>query len=209
MATVIFDMDGTLIDSSKGICKTINYVRDKFGLEPIEDFKIIDCINRVDVNPSKELYDTESFTQEQRVLFEEYYHQICTVDMELYSGIFDLIHNLKSDNFKLAIATNASSFFAEKMLDSVNLKSKFDFIIGADKTKPKPQPDMLFEVMNSLNSNRNKSVIIGDSQKDYLSGINANIQPILVSWGFSKHDESDILVNNTDELYLKILEFLK
>jgi len=84
LPTAIFDMDGTLINSSKPIVETINYVRDNLNLEPLEFSKALSLLNRVDINPALEFYGSEKFTEQQRVLFEDYYIKICREDIYLY-----------------------------------------------------------------------------------------------------------------------------
>lgn len=206
MPTAIFDMDGTLINSSKPIVETINYVRDNLNLEPLEFSKALSLLNRVDINPALEFYGSEKFTEQQRVLFEDYYIKICREDIYLYDGVEKLLEDLKSNSYKLAVATNASSLFAKEMLDSLNILDSFDFIVGAEKIKPKPEPDMLFEIIKNLDSNIEKTHLVGDSPKDLLSAKSAKINPILVSWGFTEHEKSELLVDSTDEVFKRIIE---
>jgi len=206
LPTAIFDMDGTLINSSKPIVETINYVRDNLNLEPLEFSKALSLLNRVDINPALEFYGSEKFTEQQRVLFEDYYIKICREDIYLYDGVDRLLKDLKSNSYKLAVATNASSLFAKEMLDSLNILDSFDFIVGAEKIKPKPEPDMLFEIIKNLDSNIEKTHLVGDSPKDLLSAKSAKINPILVSWGFTEHEKSEHLVDSTDEVFKRIIE---
>jgi len=206
LPTAIFDMDGTLINSSKPIVETINYVRDNLNLEPLEFSKALSLLNRVDINPALEFYGSEKFTEQQRVLFEDYYIKICREDIYLYDGVEKLLEDLKSNSYKLAVATNASSLFAKEMLDSLNILDSFDFIVGAEKIKPKPEPDMLFEIIKNLDSNIEKTHLVGDSPKDLLSAKSAKINPILVSWGFTEHEKSELLVDSTDEVFKRIIE---
>jgi len=92
------------------------------------------------------------------------------------------------------------------MLDSLNILDSFDFIVGAEKIKPKPEPDMLFEIIKNLDSNIEKTHLVGDSPKDLLSAKSAKINPILVSWGFTEHEKSEHLVDSTDEVFKRIIE---
>lgn len=207
MDTIIFDMDGTLIDSSKLLSGSINYVREAMGLESLDSCEILSHINNPDINPAKHFYLTDDFTAKQSELFCEYYDRNCTIDISLYEGIFNTLETLSLSGKKMAVATNASSNFANMMLDALDIHRFFEIVVGADMVKnPKPEPDMLLKVINSTNSNRDRTVLIGDSPKDMLSAKSAKIEYLLVDWGFSRHSIEEKVVYNAKEIlkYLKL-----
>jgi phosphoglycolate phosphatase len=166
MKLIMFDMDGTLLNSGNAIVNTINHVRDNLGLKEMGKSHILKHINDPDINSAKFFYGTESFTKEQNTLFNEYYNINCLNDIILYDGIKDLIENLNKD-CKLAVATNASSIFAKKMLIHLDVHHHFDMLVGYnDVENPKPHPEMIHKIMNKLNADKDKSILIGDSKKD-------------------------------------------
>jgi len=185
----MFDMDGTLLNSSTAIVNTINYVRDNIGLKKMEKDYVLQHINDPDINSAKFFYGTEDFTKEQNTLFNEYYNKNCLNDIILYDGIKELIENLNKD-CKLAVATNASSIFAKKMLIHLDVHHHFDMLVGYnDVENAKPHPEMIHKIMNKLNAKKEKSILIGDSKKDTQAATNAGIDSILVNWGFSDHED--------------------
>ena len=99
----MFDMDGTLLNSGAAIVNTINHVRDNMGLKNMEKNYILKHINDPDINSAKFFYGTEEFTEEQNILFNEYYNKNCLNDIVLYEGIKELIETLNK-NCKLAVA---------------------------------------------------------------------------------------------------------
>jgi len=192
----MFDMDGTLLNSSTAIVNTINHVRDNIGLKEMDKSHILKHINDPDINSAKFFYGTEEFTKEQNTLFNEYYNKNCLNDIILYDGIKELIENLNKD-CKLAVATNASSIFAKKMLIHLDIHHHFDMLVGYnDVQNPKPHPEMVHKIMNKLNADKEKSILIGDSKKDTQAASNAGIDSILVNWGFSDY-ENEALDNVT------------
>jgi len=194
---IIFDMDGTLINSGDVIANTINFVRTNLGLKNLEKTDILSKINNPDINSANYFYGTNEFTSEQTELFTKYYDEHCVKDIYLYDGIEDLLKTLKNKNIILSVATNASSTFAIKMLKHLDIYKYFSYIIGANMvTKPKPEPDMLNKILNELNIDVNNAILIGDSLKDTRSAKNINMKSILINWGFSKYENAITNIND-------------
>lgn len=208
MKSIIFDMDGTLINSGNIIANTINHVRINSGLEAMPEEYLLENINNPHINTAKFFYETDKFTNKHKELFETYYEKHCVSDIILYDGIANLLETIK-DDFILTIATNASTNFAIQMTKHLNINHYFKDIIGADKVEqPKPHPDMLNILIDRYNFDRNNTILVGDSHKDVLSANSANIGSILVNWGFSNHTTNDV-INTVPQLKDKLLEWAK
>jgi len=196
MKILIFDMDGTLIDSGEAISNTVNYVRENIGLQRLEKSFILENINDINVNSAEFFYNTKEFTKEQSTLFEEYYTKNCLKDLELYEGIYELLNDFKND-FKFSVATNANSFYAKKMLSHLGIDSFFSSILGYnDVTKPKPNADMVNKILDIHNIKKQNAQLIGDSKKDTMAAFNAGIDSVLVNWGFSSYQNEAICTVN-------------
>ena len=192
MNVIMFDMDGTLINSGTMIANTVNYVRQNIGLKILEKKHILEKLNDPNINSAEFFYGTTHFTEEQTHLFESYYTQNCLLELEIYDGIEPLLKDLKGE-FKLAVATNASSVFAKKMLAHLELLNHFEVVYGYDSvTKPKPHPEMVHKIIHTLATTKEKSLLIGDSHKDTQAAFNAGVDSILVNWGFSNHEKDAI-----------------
>ena len=192
MRLIMFDMDGTLIDSGFAITNTINYVRENLGFEKLEKRFILEKINDPSINASEFFYGTKEFTPQQTKLFEEYYNQHCLSDLVVYDDIAKVIDDLKND-FTLAVATNANSAYAHKMLNHVGLGHHFKTILGYDSvSKPKPHPEMINKILNIHNISNTNAQLIGDSHKDIIAATKAGVDSVLVNWGFSNHEKDAI-----------------
>ena len=192
MRLIMFDMDGTLIDSGFAITNTINYVRVNLGFEELEKSYILEKVNDPNINSSEFFYGTKEFTAEQTRLFEEYYNKHCLSDLVVYDGISKLIDDLKND-FTLAVATNANSQYAHKMLNHVGLGHYFKTILGYDSVKnPKPHPEMVNKILDIHNVSNFNAQLIGDSHKDIMAATKAGVDSVLVNWGFSNHEKDAI-----------------
>lgn len=192
MNVIMFDMDGTLVNSGTMIANTVNYVRKNIGLTVLEKKYILEKLNDPNINSAEFFYGTKHFTEEQTHLFESYYTKNCLLELEIYDGIEQLLKDLKGE-FKLAVATNASSVFAKKMLAHLDILSHFEVVYGYDSvTKPKPHPEMVHKIIDTLQTTKEKSLLIGDSHKDTQAATNAGVDSILVNWGFSNHEKDAI-----------------
>lgn len=207
MRLLMFDMDGTLIDSGTSITNTVNHVRENLGFEKMEKNFILEKVNDPSINASEFFYGTPDFTEEQKVLFEDHYNANCLKDLELYEGIQKLIDDLKGD-FTLAIATNANSVFAKKMLDHLEIGKHFHTILGYDSVaKPKPHPEMVYKILDTHDIQKNNAQLIGDSHKDIMAADKAGVDSVLVNWGFSNHEENAI--ETIEELEKRIFDKFK
>lgn len=207
MSLIMFDMDGTLINSGTMIANTINHVRENLGLQSLDKKIILENINDPEVNSAAFLYETSTFSEEQRELFETYYNENCLKELVIYDGIKELLDELK-DDFTLSVATNANSGFANKMLDHLNLSSYFSSVLGFNDVKnAKPHPEMINKILDIHNIDKSKAQVIGDSHKDIQAATNAGVDSVLVNWGFSNHKEN--VANNIDELKEEIYNKFK
>ncbi len=189
MKVVIFDMDGTLIDSKKDITISINYVRKlNYNLPPLEESFIVEAINKEVRNLAQLFYGTQTYRESDKVVFEQHYEKQCIQNPYLYEGVLETLHALLEEGVKLSVATNAPTKFAQRMLRSLDVGHLFDVIIGADEVSAsKPNPEMLNKILNFYNYSHDKhrAWMVGDNTKDILSAHNAGIEALFATWGFS------------------------
>ncbi len=204
MQVVIFDMDGTLIDSQFDITISINHVRQEHhGLGPLTNEFVVEAINRHQRNLPKLFYGTEIYHDSDRVVFEEHYHEQCVQNPRLYDGVQALLEQLEHRDVRLAVATNASSKFARRMLAHLGVAERFSWIIGADMVeKPKPDKAMLQHILQefSFDHGCDSAWMIGDNSKDMEAAVNAGINSVFVTWGFSAEGEGDHVIDDPKRL---------
>lgn len=207
---VIFDMDGTLIDSATDITVSINYVRNHYyGLNELSEQFVIDAINSSDRNLAFLFYETQHYDPQAKALFEEHYHTQCIQNVRAYNGISETLMQLHAQGCILCVATNAPSKFAKRMLSHLEIANYFTHIIGADNVElPKPHPAMIeIHLKNhGFDAKRDRAWMIGDNKKDMDAARNANISSIFAAWGFSENGMGDYLVTHPMEITTIILE---
>jgi len=199
--SVIFDMDGTLLDSSLAMTLSVNYVRDSFGLAPIEKKYLEYIINEPCIDLPMKLYDVPEYTTEHREKFAKHYLANANLHVKPYSGAYELLEALHVKGITLSIATNATDTFARNMLEGQDMLKFFSFVIGANNVeKNKPNPDMLQHISELSQIPLNDSLLIGDSIKDEGAAKNANIDFLFASWGYGKSNECTKTFKNIEEL---------
>jgi len=201
---VIFDMDGTLLDSKKDITISVNYIREKhYSLEPLSEDFIVDAINMEVRNLPKLFYGTDDYRDKDRELFEVHYANQCVQNPYLYVGIKETLEKLVASSVKISVATNAPTPFASRMLKHLGVDEMFDVIIGADKVKnSKPDPQMLHHILNHYKYDEKKDIawMVGDNSKDMLSAKAAGIDSMFATWGFTPESDHDIVVYEPKEI---------
>jgi len=202
---IIFDMDGTLVDSSLTIARAINHVRKNLSLDPMDEHYILDQVNNPNINAALHFYEASEFTQEHEIWFSGYYAKNHEEELKLYDGIKELLLTLKTKGFKLAVATNAYKVSTLQSLGHLQILELFDGIACYDEVKNgKPHPDMLKKLLNELNIDISNAIFIGDGERDQLAAEAIEMDYFMVNWGFSDHEEN--VIHTVNELNKKILE---
>jgi len=195
---IIFDMDGTLVNSSLTIANAINYVRKNLGFEAMEQNTILRMVNDHTLNPAKTFYHAEAFDSDHERWFSEYYTKNHENELVLYDGIKEMLESLKEEGHALAVATNAYRGSTIESLTHLDVYGHFDAIACYDDVeKGKPYPDMLHKILDELEHSNEKSIFIGDGPRDEIASKNADIPYIMVDWGFTEHTDA---VRTVEEL---------
>lgn len=196
---IIFDMDGTLVNSSITIANAINYVRKNLGFEPMDSMKILGLVNDETINPAQVFYHAKAFDKDHERWFSEYYTKHHDKELVLYDGIKSLLEELKSEGKLLAIATNA---YRQSTLESLKYLEIYDLFdaIGCydDVSEGKPAPDMLYKVLDEVECAPQDAVFIGDGPRDEMAAKAASMDYIMVDWGFTQHTDKEVVIHVED-----------
>ncbi len=201
---IIFDMDGTLVNSSLTIANAINYVRQNLGFDAMEQENILRMVNDHTLNPAKTFYHADAFDADHERWFSEYYTKNHENELVLYEGIKALLESLKGNGHALAVATNAYRGSTIESLTHLDVYHYFDAIACYDDVeKGKPYPDMLYKILDELDHSKDNSLFIGDGPRDEMASQKAEIDYIMVDWGFTDHSDA---VRTVEDLHIVLEE---
>lgn len=209
---VIFDLDGTLLDTLDDLCNSVNYSlrTNNFPERSLAEVRIFVgngirlLIERsVPEGTSKELID-KTFE-----CFKTYYAVHCNDKTKTYPGVMDMLKELKKNGYKIAVLSNKAQYAVTKLCD-IYFNNLLDDAVGArENVAKKPSPDALYICAENNNINLNNVIYVGDSDVDVATANNAGVRGIAVTWGFRSREllikcGAENLADNTDEL-LQIL----
>ena len=208
--TVIFDLDGTLLYTLEDLKDSVNFALSKFNypqknLEEIKNFvgNGVKVLMELSIPQGK---NNENF-DECLAIFKTHYAQNMYNKTKPYDGIIEMLENLQNLGFKTAVVSNKFDL-ATKELCKKYFAEKIELAIGESKNiRKKPAPDSVFKVMEILNSNKNSTYFVGDSEVDIQTAQNANLKCISVTWGYK--NEEFLLKNGAKFLANSPQEILK
>lgn len=209
---VIFDLDGTLLDTLEDLTDAVNAAMEKYNqpvctIEEVRSYVgnglrnlMLQAIPQGEENPMFE----EIFA-----FFREYYQQHCNIKTAPYEGILELMKELKGRGIKMAIVSNKIDAGVKK-LNEKYFAEYVDVALGErEGIRRKPAPDSVNEVLRILEVEKEHALYVGDSDVDIRTAQNADIRCVSVTWGF--RDEAFLMENEAGimiERPLELLEYL-
>ncbi len=215
---IVFDLDGTLIDSAPDLVKAVNYALTILNKPTHSQATIQQWIgNGADVLVKRallnnwhigEIPDDFEIAFE---LFKTYYAEHDWVHSRLYDGVLETLQTLKNADFKLACVTNKTARFTNPLMETAGLAPYFDFIASGDTfVEMKPEPLPLLETAKLFNVVPENAWMIGDSINDISAGKRAGFKTIAVSYGYAgQHSMADLNADYTVNAILEIVDLIK
>ena len=191
ITTVIFDMDGTVLNTLDDLAASVNYVLGKFGMPAhcTEDYRLYFGSGiRYALQCAVPEGTKEKTIDQMLPVFKEHYNAHCLDRTGPYEGIPELMRCLRKQGYKLAIVSNKIDT-AVKELNAKFFRDYVDVAIGErEGIRRKPAPDTVIQALAELKSAKNEAVYVGDSEVDLQTAANAGLPCITVLWGFREKD---------------------
>lgn len=205
---IIFDMDGTILDTLEDLTDSLNVVLSKNGipersLEEVRSF-VGNGIRLLIERAVPETTSADVINQVYRD-FMEYYPLHCSDKTKAYEGIPELLSSLREEGYSTAVISNKADVAVQELCRQY-FEDSFDFAVGErEGILKKPAPDSVFEVMKRLQIEPQRTVYVGDSEVDVETAKNAQITCIAVNWGFRseeclKAQGAEIIISEPKEL---------
>ena len=183
----IFDLDGTILNTLEDLADSTNYALKTYGypertMDEVRQF-VGNGIRKLMERAVPEGTPVEEIDRVHET-FTAHYKVHCADKTRPYDGIMELLQNLKKDGCKLAVVSNKADYGVQELCKQY-FDGVFDFAVGErEGIRKKPAPDSVNEVLKTLECSRDRAVYIGDSDVDIQTAANAQMDHIIVEWGF-------------------------
>lgn len=202
---LIFDWDGTLIDSEANIVECMKIAIDELDLPKLDDAKIKNIIGLGLSEALNALYPGISDKTSNQLVDRYRYHFLTREPSQPFTGVERTLNWLTEQKFLLAVATGKGRKGLDKALLNTGYNEIFHSTRCADETQSKPHPQMLHEILEDLGVEAHKALMIGDTEYDINMAHNAGVDSIAVSYGV--HEQERLLqcnpkacLNNIEQL---------
>lgn len=190
--TVVFDLDGTLLNTLDDLTGSVNFALKENGLPP----RTIDEVRRFIGNGVRVLIKrsvpagtTDEKYEATFKTFEAHYKKNSRNLTAPYEGVIKMLNDLKEMGYKLAIVSNKIDFAVKDLRDEF-FRDIIEVAIGdSPDTNNKPEPDMVFKALKMLGESVDNAVYVGDTDVDMETAKNSGMDCITVSWGYRSRDE--------------------
>ena len=206
--TILFDLDGTLVDTAPDLMNAHNYVMKKYGYDTKSTSEIRNLVGQgansligrsiwgqarkelsriIDEKQKKEMIET----------FLDYYGKNIVVESKLVNGVLEFLEWCKKNNISMAVCTNKQEHLAIDLLKKIKINHYFEYVAGSNTFDYcKPDPRHLTNIIEIMQGDVKKSIMIGDSENDANAASAANLPFILLEDGYTEMNVKDMKHNH-------------
>lgn len=217
--TIVFDLDGTLVDTAPDLTAALNHVLAQEGYAPLPLSEVRNLVGhgaRVLIERGMGLNGRTLSGDEMQRLFNqfiEYYGRNISVNSTPFPGVARTLEYLNARQARMGVCTNKPEALSHALLDALELRGHFTAILGSDSLSVrKPDPAHLLETIRQAGGHPASAVMIGDSAVDLDTARAANIPAVAVSFGYSQTPVRELgaetVIDSFDELIRVLPELL-
>jgi len=218
--TILFDLDGTLVDTAPDLMRAHNHVMKKFGYPTKSTDEIRNLVGQgagamlgrsIWGQAKKEFgkVQNEKIKKEMIDAFVDYYGKNIINESTLINGVKEFLKWCKEKNISMAVCTNKQEHLAIDLLKKIGIYDYFEYVAGSNTFDYcKPDPRHLTNVIEILGGEIKRSIMIGDSETDANAGKNAGIPVILLEDGYTEKNTTEIYHNHLIKDFIGIEEII-
>ena len=214
--TILFDLDGTLIDTASDLMKAHNHVMKKFGYKTktTDEIRAIvgkgarALLGRSILGEAKKEFgkiEDENVKDEMVKEFIDYYGKNIINESKLVNGVEEFLKWCSSKKISMAVCTNKQEHLAIDLLKKIKIYNYFEYVAGGNTFEVcKPDPKHLTNIVEILNGDLKKTLMIGDSENDTIPAKEASIPVILLDNGYTEKNVDEIYYDHLVEDFIGI-----
>lgn len=218
--SLVFDLDGTLVDTAPDLCNALNHVLDRIGRPtmPLSTMRnLVGHGARTMINDALEQSGTHPTGAEMAKhvdTFLAYYTDHIADESRPFPGVIEALKRFQDQGVKLGVCTNKREALSIQLLEALDLTGFFPVILGADSVPAnKPDPGHLLATIDALGGNPTSCTFVGDSPTDVATAKAANVPIVAVRFGYTKLKPEELgadhLIDHYDELDSAVLKVLR
>ena len=182
---VIFDLDGTLLNTSEGIISSVKYTIEKMGFEPLDEDVLTSFIGPPVQNSFQRVYNLDEETKNKvAAIFREHYSTVDLCKAKLYDGVIETLAQIRQKAIKIGVATYKRKDYARTILDEFGISEYCDSIVGSDFEGKFAKSDIINICIDSLHVEKSDVVMVGDTEHDLFGAQNIGVDFLAVTYGF-------------------------
>ena len=206
--TILFDLDGTLVDTAPDLMRAHNHVMTKFGYPTKSTDEIRNLVGKgagaligrsIWGQAKKEFHSVNDLKIKDQMSkeFVDYYGKNIISESTLINGVKEFLKWCKEQNISMAVCTNKQEHLSNDLLKKIGIYDFFEYVAGSDTFDYcKPDPRHLTSVVEILDGNVRKTIMIGDSETDANAAKSAEIPVILLENGYTEKNTTEIYHNH-------------
>jgi len=213
--TVLFDLDGTLVDTAPDLIRAHNHVMKKFGYPSKSIDELKNAVGKgakamMAKDNGKWKWFDEKIQNEMTDEFISFYGKNILYESTLINGVKEFLEWCKNQDIAMAVCTNKTEFLAIDLLKKIGIYDFFEYVSGYNTFEYcKPDPRHLLKTIDILNGDKCKSIMVGDSETDANAAKAAEIPMILLKYGYTEKKSEEIYHNHLIKDFTGIEKIIK
>jgi len=201
---ILFDLDGTLVDTSKDITTSLNYALKQYGIQELSVQDTVKMVGEGITRLIEKILGDEKLHMRDEIIkmFIEYYSEHLADYSREYPYVRETLEQLSG--YKKAVISNKRESLSVELLEKLDLLKYFNLVAGSDTASAKkPSPVPIFYIMGKLETKPYESMIVGDSSFDIEAGKKAGIKTVAVTYGYRERQylqDADYMIDSLKDL---------